>query len=145
MMKEDYIRILKKHGYEIDGNLAYLQINAGVWVQEIEENRLGRGYGLTTVYMPHEGDEVVLTIPGVKAIRGYISELAAKRKEILDASKDTTDETALPTVKDIACDIELTGWDDEGVYSNNWGVTDNYEGDFALTLMKDFDFTEVAA
>ena len=83
-----------------------------------------------------------LTPRGQKEIENYIRELEAKRKEILDARKDTADETKLPTVEEVFIDaIEM-----EEVFSNNtlsegdvvgngWGVTDNYEADGPIALV----------
>lgn len=80
----------------------------------------------------------VLTENGKENVRSYIRELEAKRKEILDAGKDTADETSLPTEEDILSDVELTGisWDDPDgpCYYNGWGVTDNYEADAPICL-----------
>ena len=83
---------------------------------------------------------IKLTSKGTAKVNKYIRELEAKRKEILDAGKDTTDETELPTVEDIISDIEFIGLDKDGEYINNWGVTDNYDGDSALCLKKGEDF-----
>lgn len=52
----------------------------------------------------------------------YISELKAKRKEILDARKDTADETEIPTIEDIMSDLNYgTEVDEDGDYYNGWG------------------------
>lgn len=78
-----------------------------------------------------------LTQTGREAIASYIMELEAKRKEILDARKDTADETFIPTEEDIISDIDsFIDLDDaDGVcYCNNWGVTDNYDADTPLAL-----------
>ena len=61
-----------------------------------------------------------------------MTELAAKRKEILDAHKDTAD-MELPSEEDILLDIEDLV-DEDGDYYNNWGVTNNYSGDNLLSL-----------
>lgn len=80
-----------------------------------------------------------LTEQGIKKCEAFIVECNAKRKEILDAGKDTAYDTLLPTVEDIEIDIEEF-IDEDGDYYNCWGVTDNYESDYAigLTLGKDF-------
>ena len=39
----------------------------------------------------------------------YIRELEAKREEILDAGKDTADETTIPTAEDILSDVSFMG------------------------------------
>ena len=78
------------------------------------------------------------TETGKEKIRAYIIELKAKRKEILDAGLDTADETTLPDEKDILDDIEF--FEEENEYYNNWGVTDNYNGDDALYLKRGEDY-----
>ncbi len=79
-----------------------------------------------------------LTKEGKERAKDYIRELKAKRKEILDAGKDTAKETKLPTVKDIESDVNYMGLMDCGpdgtAYINGWGVTDHYEGDWPLLL-----------
>lgn len=84
-----------------------------------------------------------LTNSGKRAIQSYISELKAKRKEILDAGKDTADYTELPTEYDIVDDIEFIGLDG-GEYYNSWGVTDNYDADYPLSLQLGKDFVEAS-
>lgn len=79
-----------------------------------------------------------LTQTGECKVKFYIKNLEAKRKEILDAGKDTTDETKLPTIKDIIADIET--FEENGEYLNNWGVTDNYDSDFPLWLERGEDY-----
>lgn len=79
-----------------------------------------------------------LTQTGEDKVKFYIKTLELKRKEILDASKDTADETKLPTIEDIIADIEA--FEENGEYLNNWGVTDNYNNDFALWLIKGEDY-----
>lgn len=83
-----------------------------------------------------------LTPRGQKEIEDYIKELEAKRKEILDAKKDTADETKLPTVEEVfidAMEMEETFSGNtlsEGeVVGNGWGVTDEYEADRPITLV----------
>lgn len=86
----------------------------------------------------------ILTEQGRKECERYISELEAKRKEILDAGLDTVEETDLPTVECIVSDLNNgIGVDDEGDYYNGWGVTDNYEADRVLGLELGTDFIEV--
>lgn len=62
----------------------------------------------------------------VRTVR-YIRELELKRKEILDAGKDTAEETNIPTLDDILSDIEAFGLNIYREYINGWGVTDNYD------------------
>ncbi len=76
-----------------------------------------------------------LTERGRKQTEDYIRELEAKRKEILDARQDTTDETVLPTVEDVLSDIEIDWNDPDGpCYLNSWAVTDHYDADVPLLL-----------
>ena len=79
-----------------------------------------------------------LTQTGKRKVKFYIKTLKLKRKEILDAGKDTVDETELPTIKDIIADIEA--FEENGEYLNNWGVTDNYDNDFPLWLERGEDY-----
>ena len=48
----------------------------------------------------------VLTKKGKETIKDFIAECVALRKEILCARKDTADDTTLPTLEDIVCDIQ---------------------------------------
>lgn len=87
--------------------------------------------------------EYVLTEEGLRKVKQYVRELDAKRKEILDAGKDTIDETPNPvTVEDIEEDINFTGIDEDGEYYNGWYVTDNYDADYPISLMLGVDFIE---
>ena len=80
-----------------------------------------------------------LTTTARLMVERYIEELKAKRKEILDAGKDTADETEIPNLEDIYSDVGFTGFDEDGAYFNNWAVTDNYDSDLPLVLTeKDF-------
>lgn len=85
-----------------------------------------------------------MTENGKKIAKAYIRELEAKRKELLDAGKDTAAETSIPTVEDILSDIEYVGisWDDPNgpCYYNGWAVTDNYDADQPLDLKLGRDF-----
>ena len=67
------------------------------------------------------------TKKGQKEAEAYCKSAALKRKEILDASKDTAEETILPTPEDIISDVNLQGLDYDDEYINNFGVTDNYD------------------
>jgi len=66
-----------------------------------------------------------LTEQGKAKVQAFIAECQAKRKEILDAGKDTAYKTALPTEEDIIGDVNWQGLDKDGGYINGWGVTDN--------------------
>lgn len=74
-----------------------------------------------------DGSKYVLNNRGLSKISWFIRECHAKRKEILDATKDTADDTILPTFDDIVSDIEEF-WGEDGLeeYCNCWGITDNY-------------------
>ncbi len=78
--------------------------------------------------------EYELTETGLDNVQQYIKELKAKRKEILDAGKDTIEDTTLPTEDDILADINDLGVDEDGEYYNGWAVTDNYDADYPLLL-----------
>lgn len=82
---------------------------------------------------------VKFTAQGEERVKAYIAELEAKRKEILDANKDTADCTFLPNIQTIACDVE-TFVDEDGDYYNGWAVTDNYNADRILVLTENDDF-----
>ncbi len=85
-----------------------------------------------------------LTSEGIKKAEQYIAELKAKRKEILDASKDTIDETQhVVDIKGIEDDINFGGVDEDGEYLNNWYVTDHYDTDYPICLKLGIDFIEV--
>jgi len=85
-------------------------------------------------------DHYELTKKGIKECEDYIAELNAKRKEILDARKDTADNTELPTIQDIFDDALSFGIDDDGEIYNSWGVTDNYNADNPICLKLGVDF-----
>lgn len=82
--------------------------------------------------------KIVLTEHGERIVETYLAELRAKRKEILDAHKDTADMN-LPTKEDILDDIEYF-LDEMGGYINSWGVTDNFNADTPLSLHQGVDF-----
>lgn len=82
-----------------------------------------------------------LTDKGLKRVESYISELKAKRKELLDAGKDTADDTELPTVEDIVADVEFIGLDSNNEYYNGWAVTDNHDADYPILLKLGRDLT----
>lgn len=71
----------------------------------------------------------------------FLSELKAKRKEILDAGIDSADDTPIPTIADFLSEID-DFVDEDGDYYNGWGVTDNYDTDYPLFLKKGVDFAE---
>ena len=85
---------------------------------------------------------IKLTFQGEETVKEYIRELEAKRKEILDANKDTADDTEIPSIDDIISDIELSDFfaDEKEDYYNSWGVTDNHNSDYPLHLTVDEDF-----
>lgn len=77
---------------------------------------------------------IKLTELGKQEVNTYIREAEAKRKEILDARKDTADDTNLPDVDDILMDIAY--FEENGEYCNGWGVTDHYDADYPLYLKR---------
>ena len=79
--------------------------------------------------------ELEYTEKGKEKVKAYIKELEAKRKEILDAGKDTADDTYIPTLEDILDDASYWFVVEHGEYCNNWGVTDNYDADNAICLI----------
>jgi len=82
----------------------------------------------------------IFTEKGKKEVARFIKECEAFRRELLDAGKDTADNTNLPTEEGISEDIEE--WiDGDGEYINGWGVTDNY--DLVIHLQKGTDFEAV--
>lgn len=84
-----------------------------------------------------------LTKEGKMIVSSYIKDMKAKRKEILDARKDTADDTFLPDEEYIVTDLNYSVDLDEPegfVYSSSWGVTDNYEADGPITLVLGQDF-----
>lgn len=65
-----------------------------------------------------------------ESLSGYLAELAAKRKDILDAGLDAAD-YPLPTREDIIDDIVCgVGLDEDNEYYNNWPVTNKYDSDY---------------
>lgn len=79
----------------------------------------------------------ILTEKGKKEVVHFLRECEAFRKELLDAGKDTADDTNLPTEEGILDDIGE--WiDEDGYYVNGWGVTDNYDLPFSLQEGEDF-------
>lgn len=108
------------------------------------------GTDIAPVSNLYDGDEFddhtpkyALTEHGWSVVKNFIANCEAKRKEILDAGKDTASDIILPTPRDIICDIEFFGIDDDGLYCNSWGVTDNYDSDTPCCLMLNTDFVEI--
>ena len=77
------------------------------------------------------------TEKGKRKVNVFIAELKAKRKEILDAGKDTADETVLPDAADILDDIEWSV-DENGEYCTTCGCTDNADLPIFLKAGEDF-------
>ena len=79
-----------------------------------------------------------LTKKGKEKVSHFLRECEAFHKEILDAGKDTADDTYLPDEESIVSDIEE--WiDEDGYYVNGWGVTDNYSLPISLIEGEDFE------
>ena len=139
-----YVKHLKRYGYRVENNLVFLKTPYGNWIQQIEESN--DGFCLVSLFNPQSKLEgFKLTEYGRKAVEGYISELVAKRKEILDAGKDTANDTKLPEVEDIETDLFFTSIDDSGEYYNGWPVTDNYDADLPILLKIGRDFKAITA
>lgn len=68
-------------------------------------------------------DNVKYTDSFVVAAEQFISECVAKRKEILDAGKDTADDTTLPNIDALADDAIFLGADEDGLCYNWWAIT----------------------
>ena len=86
----------------------------------------------------------VLTEVGKRAVSDFIAECTAKRKELLDAGKDTAEETTLPDEAAILSDLNCgVGVDSDGDYFNGWSVTDHYDSDTVLGLHLGKDFIEL--
>lgn len=83
---------------------------------------------------------VELTALGRQEVDTFLRELKAKRKEILDAGRDTGDDTVLPKEDDILMDIEF--FEEDGEYCNGWGCTDNYNGDSPLYLKRGVHYVD---
>lgn len=81
---------------------------------------------------------MILTSLGKQEVDKYLAELKAKRKEILDAKLDTCEETVLPNYEDVEQDIEWFEEDNE--YYNTWGVSDNYNADYPLSLKRNIHY-----
>jgi len=105
-------------------------------ILRMEENNMKDVRGFSIVDSTYnDGNNIYrLTDKGIRNIEMYIAELQAKRKEILDAGKDTADETNIPTVSDIFIDAMELGFDEYGEAFNSWGVTDNYDADYPIFL-----------
>lgn len=93
-----------------------------------------------TVLYRGETMAYVLTKTGIRKAKAYITELEAKRKEILDASKDTCEETELPDIETI--ELDVNSFAENGEYFNCWGVTDNYNSDYPLCLQEGIDYVK---
>lgn len=59
----------------------------------------------------HKEPKFVLTDYGKRAVNDYIAELATKRKEILDAGKDTAIDTEFPSEEDIVANVNSNDLD----------------------------------
>lgn len=78
-----------------------------------------------------------LTDLGREKVKQFLKECKAKRKEILDAKKDTVFNTKLPTEEDILADINESV--DEDDYYESWPVTDHYSSEpLLLETPEDF-------
>ena len=80
--------------------------------------------------------KIQITETGMKNIEAFLRECKAKRKELLDASKDTAENVEIPVYADIAEAIEPT---EDGIWTETFNVTDN--SDLTIRLDESVDFT----
>ena len=68
---------------------------------------------------------IKLTEQGKEKVEAFVENLEIKRSELIHAGfADRDDETVIPDLDDIICDI--AEWvDDDGEYANCWCATDN--------------------
>lgn len=87
-----------------------------------------------------------LTKEGKRKVEEYIRDLETQRNEILNEGLDTADDTYLPTVEDIESDLNFididVDVDGSGEYYNSWGITDNYDSNYPLSLILRRDFVK---
>lgn len=76
---------------------------------------------------------------GCEKINNYIKELEAKRKEILDAQKDTAENIHLPSAAEIREEADIL-FDGSQIIELMYDVTDHYEADRPLILEQSTDF-----
>ncbi len=88
-----------------------------------------------------------LTKEGRRKVEDYIRELEIQRNEILNEGLDTADDTYLPTVEDIESDLNFIDIDIDvdgsGEYYNSWGITDNYDSNYPISLILGKDFRRI--
>lgn len=80
--------------------------------------------------------KIQITETGMKNIEAFLRECKAKRKELLDAGKDTAENVNLPVYADIAEAIEPAK---DGIWTETFDVTDN--SDLTIRLDEGIDFT----
>lgn len=87
-------------------------------------------------------NKIKLTAEGRRKVDEYIEELKEEQKDILDAHKDSADRTNLPDYEDIEDSVEFNEEDygDGYEYVEYWGVTNNYDSVFALSLVRGIDY-----
>ncbi len=146
MYKTYYFNQLRNKGYRIHNDLTFFETPHGTRIERIVQISF-KHFGLMPLFDPEYGPGYTpcfkLKTAGIQKANSYINELIAKRKEILDAGKDTADDTPIPSIEDIESDINFQGIDDEGKYYNGWGVTDNYDADRPLCLIIGEDFETI--
>lgn len=82
-----------------------------------------------------------LTKKGKAKVSHFLKECRAFKKELLDGRKDTANrQRLLPNMDAILEDIDFWVSDEDTVYNDCWGITDNY--DLPLELIKGQDFVE---
>lgn len=80
--------------------------------------------------------EISITETGMKNIEAFLRECEAKRKELLDAGKDTAEDVRLPVFADVAEAIEPT---EDGIWTESFEVTDHT--DLTIRLDEGVDYT----
>lgn len=113
---------------------------------ELGEYAAKKKMHVTGWYNRGASPSIVLTEAGLAEVESYIKELKAKRKDILDAGKDTADDTEIATIADICSDIDEETIEDYGdgpEYCNGWAVTDSYDANYCLSLKQGEDFVMI--
>lgn len=73
-------------------------------------------------------NRIKLTEQGEEKVEDFINDLEIRRSELIHAGlADEDDETFIPDVSDIICDIAVFIDDEEDDYFNGWNATDNDE------------------
>ena len=144
MIKKEYTKYLEKEGYIVCNDYVYHYTPEGILIQKIKH--LNGAFALSTVTPPEKSIEFQLTQEGKEKVNLYIKDLEEKREELLPTHENTTEEAAIPNVRDIESDISFVKLNDHLEYLNDWEATDDCEADSPLILNigKDFVPTKLA-